>query len=486
MRALRASVAQSRTGRIRAAGESLVAGGVLQLIVGVSGIVAARLLGVTDRGRLALLWAITVAIGQLATMGLHTSMAYAVAAGETPIAVCGRLRRIVATQIAVAPLIAAPIVFLTLSHPDTTSVVAAASTLVVPPMFVLLLHGLSLAQGARRYRVVQVLRLVQPSLYVVVLLTLAITGEGRFLTVTMAYGATMLVAGSFAWRQGLGCWWPPRSAGGGLEAARAPDPPGLATIATDGKRAAGVDLHSTASLVRFGRRSLLSAFGVSEHLAIDQLVVGILLAPAQFGLYTAGLAFANLPRYLGQSVGYVAYPEVAAAATRERRRSIIRRFVILGIVVVTPIVATLIALVPWLVPLLFGRSFDRAVPVAQILLAAALFQGLRRVAAEGLRGMGGEWAGTGAELVFAVVLFGSLVPLVDRYGASGAGAATLVGAIAAVIALPILAVRRPDRPERPSLTPDDESQLLDVFDPDPSGAIGIAAVDAVAREIHDT
>jgi hypothetical protein len=102
-------VAAVRAQGMAAAGGSLIAGVTLQLVVAMSGIMAARLLGVTDRGRLALLWVITLVVGQLGTMGLHTAMSYAIAAGEQPQVVGGRLRGVIALQLAVTPQIAAPI-----------------------------------------------------------------------------------------------------------------------------------------------------------------------------------------------------------------------------------------------------------------------------------------------------------------------------------------------------------------------------------------
>ena len=71
-------------------------------------------------------------------------------------------------------------------------------------------------------------------------------------------------------------------------------------------------------MLRFGVRSMFSAFGIVEHLQVDQLFTGLLLSASQFGLYAAGTAFANLPRFLGQSVGYVAYPEVSVTGRTEK------------------------------------------------------------------------------------------------------------------------------------------------------------------------
>jgi O-antigen/teichoic acid export membrane protein len=94
-----------------------------------------------------------------------------------------------------------------------------------------------------------------------------------------------------------------------------------------------------------------------------------------------------------------------------------------------------VAVVPSLLPALFGRAFRPAVPVAQILLAAALIQAFRRIAAEGLRGLGSGSSASIAELVFAAVFVGALIPLSDSLHAKGAAFALMLGTAAAGITL---------------------------------------------------
>ena len=45
-------------------------------------------------------------------------------------------------------------------------------------------------------------------------------------------------------------------------------------------------------------------------------VIGLFLAPAALGLYVVAQAFTNLPRFISESVGAVAYPNIAASADR--------------------------------------------------------------------------------------------------------------------------------------------------------------------------
>ncbi|MFL5831940.1 MAG: lipopolysaccharide biosynthesis protein [Solirubrobacteraceae bacterium] len=410
---------------LRGTAGSIAAGGALQLIVAASGIIAARLLGVTDRGHLALLWVLTLVVGQLSTLGLHVSIAFQIAGGAESGAVFARLRGVIALQLVAAAGVEAAVVVPVLGGVRGLSAAALVVTIVAAPSFVLLLHGLAIAQGQRRYRRVQLHRLVQPCLYVAVLVVLAATGEGRLSTVSAGWGITMMIGGLFAWRQCLGAWWP--------AATSAPGP-------------------SARSMLSFGVRSLFSAFGVVEHLQADQLLVGLLLGAHQFGLYVAGSAFANLPRFLGQSVGYIAYPEVTAAPP-ERRRTALVRFVAIGTAVVVPVVAALIALLGWLLPLLFGHAFTDAVPVGRILLVAALATALRRVAAEALRGFGSGGSATWAELSFIVVFAAAVAPLISWHQAVGAAVALLGASVVAVLVLLALSRRAQATRERYARAP---------------------------------
>jgi O-antigen/teichoic acid export membrane protein len=144
------------------------------------------------------------------------------------------------------------------------------------------------------------------------------------------------------------------------------------------------------------------------------------------------------------------------------------RFLAIGCVTVLPVVVVLIAALGWLLPLLFGHAFRGAVPAGRILLAASLLQALRRVAAEGQRGLGSGWAATCAELAFIAVFVGTLVPLTDSDGAKGAALALLIASATAIAVLAAVTHgRRDGRPRDAGRREGDPSQtvLLDTIEP---------------------
>ena len=113
--------------------------------------------------------------------------------------------------------------------------------------------------------------------------------------------------------------------------------------------------------------------------------MGLFISPVALGLYVAGLAFTSLPRFVAQSIGYVAFPHVAAHEDPKTARRAMWRFVGLACALCGAIVVGLEATVGWLLPLFFGEQFSPAVGLSRILLISALLSGTRRVLADGAR-----------------------------------------------------------------------------------------------------
>ena len=171
---------------------------------------------------------------------------------------------------------------------------------------------------------------------------------------------------------------------------------------------------------------------------MDQAVVGLFLAPAALGLYVSAAAFTNLPKFVAQSIGMVAYPKIAAEPDDRRRRAVMRRFTLVAAGVCSAaVVALLIIVVSRLLPFFFGHEFDGAVGVARVLLVGGLFIGMRRVLSDGARGIGRPGAGTMAEVVSWVVLIPALA-IALQYGILGVAWALTGAAATSVAALLVM------------------------------------------------
>jgi O-antigen/teichoic acid export membrane protein len=176
---------------------------------------------------------------------------------------------------------------------------------------------------------------------------------------------------------------------------------------------------SRGAMLRFGSKSVLGWASPVENFRLDQLVVGLFLSPVALGLYVAGLALTNLPRFIAQSVGIVAYPAVAAKATPIEARRTVWTFFWGTVAVSAVIVAAIWVLADWLVPLLFGAAFADAVGLTRILLISALLLSARRALTDGTRGAGYAGLGTIAELVSWVTLIPAVALLAASSGAEG-------------------------------------------------------------------
>jgi len=104
------------------------------------------------------------------------------------------------------------------------------------------------------------------------------------------------------------------------------------------------------------------------------------------------------------------------------------RFFWLTAVVTVVTVVTLEVLMGKLVVFFFGHDFAGAVPIARILLVAALLMSCRRVLADGARGAGRPTLGSIGEVVSWIFLVPLMVLLAPLLGLEGVAIAVVVSA----------------------------------------------------------
>ena len=203
-------------------------------------------------------------------------------------------------------------------------------------------------------------------------------------------------------------------------------------------------------MLRFGLKGLLGWSSPIETFRLDQAVVGLFLSPAGLGLYVVGLAFANLPRFIAQSVGYIAYPRIAAHKGEEAWREL-WQFFWLATGASALIVLGLELGVEWLVPVFFGEEFSGAIALTRILLVGALFLSARRVLTDGAQGLGQPGLGTIAEVsswLFLLPALGIFTPLWDERGV--ALALTVSAALSFAVLLTLVLRRHADADPAPA------------------------------------
>lgn len=408
----------------RAITGSIATGVALQATIVVSGVLAARLLGVEDRGHLALLWIIALILAQLGTIGAPSAVTYFIAErGVDPHRMMRKVAALAALQAFALLCIHAVALWIILKDRAHDVQVAGAITLAVPPAGVAHQYGLALLQGGQRFGPYNVQRFAPILAYSVGLAALFVFGSATLVAVTAVWAGTTTVCCLTTM--------------------------GVAWVATREPMDEGPAPPDTREVTSFGLRALLGTFSGFEQLQLDQAVAGALLSTHALGLYAVAVAFSNLPRFIGTSIGIVAFPAVAHARGTARRHQLWRH-VAIAAGACGSLVLVFEALLPTLVPFFFGREFEDATPVAQLLLAAGLLQALRRVLSDGMRGAGHPTIGTVAELVAWLVFLPASAFLSASHGLEGLAVGVLMGSGAGLVTILAAAIVLPRRTGRRS------------------------------------
>lgn len=385
----------------------------------VSGVLVARMLGVENRGHLALLTVLPLILAVFGGLGLPLATTFEVAR-EPSIArpLLRSLAGFIGAQTLVLTLLHGVLLVLLVGRRDYDVKMAALFSVAAVPAFVALQLGLAVLQGQQRYRVLNVLRSTPAVLYAGLALTLFFVGSGTLPVLTAGFVMCWLIVGILTL----------------VLAIRGSQP-----------AAASQGIPPRSQLIKFGVRSVLGSASPTDGAGIDQAVVGLFLSARALGLYVVAAAFMNLSRLVAQSIGLVAYPNVAGRQDPADATRAMWRFTALGVLAGLLITVVLELTIGHLIVLLFGESFRDAAGVAQILLVAAFFFGARRVLSEAARGANRPLIGTIAEVASWAVLAPALIVLTPLLGLDGVASAIAVSS-AVGLAVIVRGVRRPPRP----------------------------------------
>ena len=382
----------------------------------VSGVAVARMLGVENRGNLALLTVLPWVMAQLGGLGLPVAATFEIARDPTIArALLRRVAPFAAVQTIVLTTVHAAILVALVGGRREEVQVAAVITIVTIPALIVLQHGLAVLQGLRRYKAFNALRLCPVVLYAGSACILFVIDAGTLPVLATCYTASWLLAAVVTL--------------------------GIAIRSSTGQ---GPDCStpSIARLVRFGTRSVLGSASPSDGSGIDQVVVGLFLSTRDLGLYVVAASFMNLSRLVTYSMGLVAYPNIAARRDAKDADRAVWKFGAVGAAAALLIIVGLELSVGHLVVIFFGPGFAAADGVARLLLLAAFFFGVRRVLSDAARGAGKPMVGTVAEVTSWAVLVPSIAVLAPLLQLQGVASALIVASAASVVAA-IYVVRRP-------------------------------------------
>lgn len=390
---------------------SLASAAVSQVALVVTGVATARILGPTDRGYLALVILVPLVLHGVGTLGLPRAVTYFIASDRSTESSVLRAVRLPVLVQAVS-LTAFQGAILTLLLADEPRYVRWAGVAVLPVLAANLAdtYGLALLQGQRRYAAFNVVRTAGASFYLVGVLLLVAVGKAALLEFAIAYVVATALSSTLTL---------------------------AVALSGQARRAApGTTEVSRRELMRFSLRGFLGWLSPIGTFRLDQLLIGLLLAPEALGLYVVGLAFTNVPTFIARSIGFIAFPQVAGASID--RSDEMRRFLWFSIALSGCAVLALELLAGRLVPLFFGSQFDGAVPLTRILLLAAFFEGARHVLMNTSSGSGRAGLGSVAELASWVFVVLGVVALMPVWEETGVAAATAISAAASFVTLALL------------------------------------------------
>jgi len=254
------------------------------------------------------------------------------------------------------------------------------------PMTILDQHFKAVMQGRGAFRALSVARVGQIAVYSATILVSVVSGR---LTVEIGMCA-MLVA--------------------------------LAVSLFIGAVATGVQIER----IDVGAAREIVATGAKFHIAnlllwaaaeVDKLIVILSMDDTKVGYYSVAIGLSAVGgAVVVQSLGIVVSREMSSAPDSDARKTIFLRSILLAGFLVAPVSGGAIALAGWWMPLLYGREFTPAVPVAMILLAMGAVKAIRQtmdramraahVSSVGMIGEGVALAGFGTFALIGVKLAG--------------------------------------------------------------------------------
>ena len=375
--------------------ESVLTGFGGQALLLISGVIAAHLLGPTGRGYFAMLVLFPALIVQLGALGIPQSVSNQLARNrlDGP-AILRDVRTAAFIQWVFIGCVHAGVLYAYARGKPDDIVIAAICTTIAVPGNLLLAYGLAGLQGLQDFRRFNVLRLLPAVGWTTATLVLLAADETSFPVVLGAWSATNLIAGILSFH-----------VFSKLVSRIVPESRGRS--------------YCRREMLAFGLRGMIGHIEPVQNFRVDQLALGLFFPPSVLGFYVVAQAFTNLPRFIAQSIGFIAYPSIAARGDQPLAGKTVIRYLTVLNAISMPLTVVLVFFMPQLVDLLFGPEFSAAVLPAQILMVSSLLWGTRKVILEALRGSGFPQGSTYVELIGYPFLLGVGVILIPKLGTEG-------------------------------------------------------------------
>lgn len=401
----------------RATMASLMSGGTGQVVLIITGVLAARILGVNGRGSLAILTVFAALVAQVGGLGLPQAATYYISKTKAAWPILQRLRPLMIGQAVFLSAIHLILVLVYVQGAPGELKIAAFYTLFATPGNLARAYGQGILLGQGRYRLFNAIRLLPLVSYAILLVLLFIADRGSLPTVAAVWSTSNFLTGALVL---LLAFW------------------GAEHNISQYKEQ---KLPSRASMTVFGLKGLFGWSSPLDSFRIDHLIAGLMLSSSALGLYVVGQAFTNIPKFISQSIGMIAYPTISGKEDLKGIKKTIWRFVLASGALNIFIVGVLWLAMPFLVRLFFGEEFMASVPLARILILGALMLSFRRIIVECARGMGRPEISTYAELSMYPWLLVSIPFLIIPFGITGMAFSVALGQVLSLLVSIFFVVR---------------------------------------------
>lgn len=187
-------------------------------------------------------------------------------------------------------------------------------------------------------------------------------------------------------------------------------------------------------LVSYGLRAWGANFMGMMRGNIDQLLIVVLLSPADMGLYIVAQGFARVIQIIPSAIVPVLMPKVTGLA-RDEAVAIGGRTVRIASLIMICCAIPIFLFSPTLLQLIYGVHFVSATHVFQLLLGAGILSGMVELFAQLFMALGRPGLMTSLEGGGLAVTFILLIILVPYFGLVGAGIALLASSLLRLLAI---------------------------------------------------
>ncbi len=198
-----------------------------------------------------------------------------------------------------------------------------------------------------------------------------------------------------------------------------------------------VDRATVVHGLKFGIRAWVGALASKANVRLDQLMMTRLVPTAELGLYAVAVSISSV---VGGLVTAAVWGPLGVR-TAKGDPHLVSRALRVSLLTVVATGAVIAAILPLVVPVVFGERFSGVVEIAHILIVAVVAATGMQVLTSALTGAGRPGAGAKAQLIALAITVPGLILLLPSLGAVGAALVSLVSYNAAFLFLLVVARR---------------------------------------------